>query len=119
MGFGVSAERMTLSMGQLSSPDRESFHIGMARLAYIEGSISLDEFEISVAHVLCGGTLLKDGRAPRSSTALWAQRQLDPESAAFYQPKPPPNEYDAWVAREACVASVNELRRALPSSSTP
>jgi hypothetical protein len=68
------------------SPDRESFHLHMARLAYIEGSISVEEFEISVAHVLKGGTLDKDGRAPFSSMALYAQRHMSPEQAALYQP---------------------------------
>jgi len=44
------------------SPDRESFHLHMARLAYIEGAIDVEEFEGNVAHVLAGGTLNAQGR---------------------------------------------------------
>lgn len=64
MGFGTSAERMSLAMSQLAAPDRESFHIGMARLAYVAGKISLDDFECAIEQVLAGGTLDKDGRPP-------------------------------------------------------
>ena len=62
MGWGVSVARASLAMSQIASPDRETFHIGMARLAYIKGSIDVEEFEASVAHVLAGGTLNQDGR---------------------------------------------------------
>jgi len=62
MGWGISAERASLAMSQIASPDRESFHIGVARLAYIEGAIDVEEFEGNVAHVLAGGTLNAQGR---------------------------------------------------------
>lgn len=74
-----------MAMRQLASPDRESFHLGMARLAYIEGAIDVEELEASVAHVLAGGTLNSNGRI---------------------------GAYD-----ELC-ATLNERRRALPSSLT-
>jgi hypothetical protein len=38
-------------------PDRESFHLGMAREAYVRGSISVERFEECVEHVLRGGHL--------------------------------------------------------------
>ena len=72
-------------MSQIGSPDRETFHLGMARLAYVAGAIDVEEFERSVAHVLDGGTLNANGRI---------------------------GAYD-----ELC-STVNERRRALPSSST-
>ena len=61
MVWGISAERASLAISQVGSPDRERFHIGMARLAYIEGAIDVEEFEASVAHVLAGGTLDQHG----------------------------------------------------------
>jgi hypothetical protein len=47
---------------QIRSPDRESFHLHMARLAYVEGCIDVDEFERAIAHVLGGGYLNSRGR---------------------------------------------------------
>jgi hypothetical protein len=67
MGWGISATRASLALSQVASPDRESFHIGMARLAYTEGRITLDEFEESVAFVLRGGTLDQHGCIPSLS----------------------------------------------------
>lgn len=39
------------------APDRESFHLGRARAAYIDGSISLERFDVLMRHVLDGGYL--------------------------------------------------------------
>lgn len=64
MGFGVSAERLATRTGPTTRPDRETFHIGMARCAYIEGRIGVEEFECCVEHVLAGGTLDQRGRVP-------------------------------------------------------
>jgi hypothetical protein len=69
MGFGISMERASLAMSLIGNPDRESFHIGMARLAYIEGAIDVEEFEASVAHVLDGGTLDEHGRVRQREPA--------------------------------------------------
>lgn len=41
-------------------PTRESFHLGRARAAYIEGSIDVERFEVLAAHVLAGGYLSQD-----------------------------------------------------------
>ncbi len=38
-------------------PTRESFHLGMARSAYIEGRIEVDDYERCVEIVLAGGQL--------------------------------------------------------------
>lgn len=38
-------------------PDRESFHLGRARDAYVHGEITLERFEALAAHVLAGGHL--------------------------------------------------------------
>lgn len=45
-------------------PDRESFHLGMARSAYLNGELTIEEFERSVEHVLRGGHLNHLGRIP-------------------------------------------------------
>jgi hypothetical protein len=45
----------------VSIPTRESFHLGVARAAFLAGHISLEQFERSVAHVLSGGTLDQRG----------------------------------------------------------
>jgi hypothetical protein len=86
MGFGMSMERASLAMSQLGSPDRESFHIGMARLAYIEGWVDCDEFEVSVAWVLKGGTVGSDGRATWSGAEIDAQRNLPLGTCPVYRP---------------------------------
>ena len=43
-------------------PTRESFHLGMARSAFVKGALDVAEFEASVEHVLLGGTLHSNGR---------------------------------------------------------
>ena len=43
-------------------PTRESFHLGMARNAYLAGQIDIDEFEQCVSIVLAGGHLPHDVR---------------------------------------------------------
>jgi hypothetical protein len=40
---------------QSNPPTRESFHLGMAKSAYVKGELTLAEFEIVVEHVLSGG----------------------------------------------------------------
>jgi hypothetical protein len=52
------------SHGPYRPPTAESFHLHMARLAFLEGRMSVDEFERSVEHVLRGGTLTQSGRVP-------------------------------------------------------
>lgn len=47
-------------------PSRESFHLGRAKRAYIDGLLTLEKLEGSVEHVLRGGTLHADGRIPYS-----------------------------------------------------
>jgi hypothetical protein len=42
----------------------ENFHLGIARSAYVGGSLDIDEFECSVEHVLSGGALDRNGRIP-------------------------------------------------------
>jgi hypothetical protein len=42
------------------APDRESFHIGRARNAYLAGQIDVYTFEELVWHVLSGGHLSQD-----------------------------------------------------------
>ena len=49
----------------MPTPTRESFHLGIARAAYLLDQLTLDEFEQSVEHVLRGGTLNVYGRIPR------------------------------------------------------
>lgn len=49
-------------------PTRESFHLGMAKRAYVDGSLTLEEFKQSVEHVLRGGTLNAAGRIPQYVT---------------------------------------------------
>lgn len=39
------------------TPDRESFHLGIAKSAYVHDRLTVDEYERSVEHVLAGGTL--------------------------------------------------------------
>jgi hypothetical protein len=61
--------------GQHAAPSRESFHLGIARAAYLGESLDLDEYERSVAHVLAGGSLNQAGRiggppAPRDPSLL-------------------------------------------------
>lgn len=41
-------------------PDRESFHLGRARAAYIAGDITIERFEELAAHVLAGGYLSRE-----------------------------------------------------------
>jgi hypothetical protein len=45
-------------------PSRESFHLGMARSAFVNGRLDLEEYERSVGHVLAGGTLTQMGGIP-------------------------------------------------------
>lgn len=88
MGWGISAERASLAMSQVASPDRESFHIGMARLAYIEGAIDVGEFESNVAHVLAGGTLNAQGRiaTPHVLGLTTVNEGRSKQDAVFYKP---------------------------------
>lgn len=65
MAWGLSIGRASVAMAQVASPNRETFHIGMARHAYLEGRIDIEAFERSVEHVLGGGTLDQDGQVPR------------------------------------------------------
>jgi hypothetical protein len=58
-----------------SPPSRESFHLGMARAAFVDGSLTIEEFEASVAHVLAGGTLDQRGRVPRRQVPF--TREID------------------------------------------
>jgi hypothetical protein len=46
------------------APTRESFHLGIARAAYVNGALTIEEFEQSVGHVLRGGHLNAAGRIP-------------------------------------------------------
>lgn len=64
---------------QIRSPDRESFHLHMARLAYIGGHIDLEEFEAGVAYVLAGGTLNAQGRVEGAP--------LHPDLPMFHAPE--------------------------------
>lgn len=48
------------------APTRESFHLGMARAAYVNGDLTLDEFEQSVEFVLRGGHLTQEARIPET-----------------------------------------------------
>lgn len=41
----------------MPAPDRESFHLGRAKAAYVAGEIDLDRLEHLVEHVLAGGHL--------------------------------------------------------------
>ena len=61
----------------MTSPTRESFHLHIARTAYVEGRLDLEEFERSAQHVLRGGTLDRHGRV---TAALRTNRQ--PEEGA-------------------------------------
>jgi hypothetical protein len=45
---------------RLPPPTRESFHLGRARSAYVEGRITVDRFEELADHVLRGGHLSRD-----------------------------------------------------------
>lgn len=45
-------------------PSTESFHLGMARSAYISGRMGIEDLEASVEHVLRGGVLRQDGGIP-------------------------------------------------------
>src|SRR4051812_15169137 len=45
-------------------PTRESFHLTTAKICYITGSLTFEEFEAAVDHVLAGGTLTEKGRIP-------------------------------------------------------
>lgn len=47
------------------SDSRERFHLGMAKAAYLDGDVPVEEYEAAVEHVLCGGTLDNRGRIPR------------------------------------------------------
>lgn len=38
-------------------PTRESYHLGLARRAYLEGDLDVEAFERAVEHVLLGGVL--------------------------------------------------------------
>lgn len=55
---------------RMPQPDRESFHLAVAREAYARGDLTLEEFEESAAHVLAGGHLGSDGRLSRSSATI-------------------------------------------------
>jgi hypothetical protein len=46
------------------APSAESFHLSMARSAYTNGRIDVEEFEECVEHVLAGGCLDAQGRIP-------------------------------------------------------
>lgn len=51
-------------------PDRESFHLGTAKLAYMHNQLTLEELEQSIEHVLRGGTLTATGRIPEWATVI-------------------------------------------------
>ena len=46
------------------SPTGEDFHLHMARSAYVDGKMEVEEFEDCVAHVLAGGHLNQYGKRP-------------------------------------------------------
>jgi hypothetical protein len=41
---------------------RESFHLETAKIAYLKGVLTIEEYETAVEHVLRGGTLDQFGR---------------------------------------------------------
>lgn len=52
------------------APTRESFHLGIAKAAYVDGYLSVEEYERSVEHVLRGGALMSSGRIPKDALEL-------------------------------------------------
>lgn len=61
-------------------PDRESFHLGRARAAYVEGRIELERFELLAAHVLRGGCLTQDLQMVSEATYRHAKPYMPPDN---------------------------------------